>query len=446
LLGIFAERSFEPNRKLALSVAACPRSGAPPNYTNNKKKKSPPPSRRPPLASPFLSPRLRARPEKKKKNQKNRKKKPKQQPNKTTMPTVGIGLSGAGFLLFFLIGALSTLEEAGIVRPPGPNIPLENSTLFAGSSAGSILAVSSCLGISTTVILRESHRLADFCAAHNDCALSLDAELRRTLEKALAEIKRGDGANSVGPDGVARAVERCRGRAFVNLSVLFPAKTSERPEELIAPPDLRRLGRSRNLTSAARRSNANALSEIGLEHRPGAVHCELAALAVPEPLLAATQHVSPPGLRLYPEPWLVSDWRDGADAIDAVAASSHNILLSGLAPTTAFRGRQLVADGVYTVPLPVPPIPPRLPTDRLIKISAVPDGYSLAPGSPPISGADIWPGKRTEGELPAGMTVAQYLCHAAVVADFETREAMVELGRREAALYLEEVRQWERRR
>jgi predicted acylesterase/phospholipase RssA len=344
-----------------------------------------------------------------------------------------IGLSGAGFLIFFLIGALSTLEERGVMQV-GPNVPVEKLSRFAGTSAGAILTLSSCVGIGTDIILRESHKLADYCAAHNDCFLSLDAELRRTLDAALHELTRDGGAMS--PDGVARAVERCRGRAFVNLSVFSPAKTAARGDSQgIMLSDLFD-GRSRNITSDERRSNDNAVSEIGLAYRPGQVVCDLSAVA-PGPKLKITQGLFPPGLGLHPEPWLVSDRRSAADAVDAVAASAFNVLLSGLAPTTSFRGRQWIADGVYTDPLPVPPAGGAA-GDKVIKISAVPDGFSLAPGSPPITGADISPGRRVKAGLPHALTPSSWICHAAIVADYETRQAMYELGRQEAALFLDE--------
>lgn len=355
---------------------------------------------------------------------------------------VGIGLSGSGFLIFFLLGALSALEEGGAIKR-GPGVPEDQLTPFAGSSGGSILTVASCFGVGYDAVYREASRLADYCAAHNDCALALDAELRRTLEAALHGAAARDGHQQASE----AAVSRCRGRAFVNLSVFAAEHTAgdddddqedhKKDDSNLRPPRFskKRGGHSRNSTAARRRSNANALSEIGLELRPGALLCDAMAFK-PLPqlaLLVATQSLLPPGLGLHPSKWLVSDWRSPQDAIDAVAASSFNLFLSGLSPTTSFRGRPLVADGVYTDPLPVPPT-----AARSIRISSVPDGYALASGSPPIFGADISPGKRTGGQLIAGLTVEQWICHALIVADPPTRKAMYELGRREAELFLME--------
>lgn len=354
---------------------------------------------------------------------------------------VGIGLSGSGFLIFFLLGALSALEDGGAIKR-GPGVPEDQLTPFAGSSGGSILTVASCFGVDYDVVYRVASRLADYCAAHNDCALSLDAELRRTLESAL----HGSAARDGHKQASEAAVARCRGRASVNLSVFAAEHTAgddddqEDHDNPHPPPFSKKSGgHSRNTTNARRRSNANALSEIGLELRPGALLCDATAFK-PLPqlaLLVATQSLLPPGLGLPPSKWLVSDWRSPQDAIDAVAASSFNLFLSGLSLTTSFRGRPLVADGVYTDPLPVPPT-----AARSIRISSVPDGYALAPGSPPIFGADISPGKRTGGagaqQLIAGLTVEEYICHALVVADPPTRKAMYDLGRREAELFLME--------
>lgn len=353
---------------------------------------------------------------------------------------VGIGLSGAGFLIFFLLGCLSSLEEGGVIRR-GPGVPAEALTPLAGSSAGSILSIVSCLGVSYDVVYREATRLADYCEAHNDCALSLDVELKRTLRAALEGVSKDPRLG--GSDAVAAAVERCRGKAFVNLSVFAPEKTSDKAadeEDDNNKNNRKKKNNSGHSRNSTRRSNDNALSEIGLQYRPGAVLCAAMALSAKAQLalLGATQGLIPRGFGLHPEPWLVSDWRSADDAIDAVAASSFNLLLSGLSPTTSFRGRPLVADGIYTVPLPAPPLEVAA---RSIRIASVPEGYAMAPGSPPIRGADIWPGARTGDGLLAGLTVEEWLCHGLVVADRETRRAMYELGRREAQLYLQERRE-----
>jgi len=358
---------------------------------------------------------------------------------------LAVGLSGSGFLIVFLLGALVGLEEGGAIKRLG--VPSSELATFAGSSGGAILAVASGLGLPYDVVYRETSRLADYCAAHNDCALSLDAEVRRTLQAAL------HGA----PDQVAlaEAVARCRGRVFVNLSVFSPFKTTssdtnddeddgddgDNPFNAMRGRRFKSGGRSRNTTDPLRRSNANALSEIGLGLRPGALLCDAAASkpGARVALLAATQRALPPGLGLHPRPWLVSDWIDPMDIVDAVAASAFNSLLSGLAPTTSFRGSlPLIADGIYTTPLPVPP---EAKNATVVRISAVPEGFALAPGSAAIRHADIAPGKRTGPGLLAGLTVEEWLCHSVVVADPATRRAMYELGRREAELYLLEGRE-----
>jgi hypothetical protein len=356
-------------------------------------------------------------------------------PQKEKKMPVGIGLSGSGFLIFFLLGALAGLEEGGSIKR-GPNVPLDQLTPFAGASGGSILTIASCLGIPYNTVYRESSRLADYCAGHNDCSFSLDSELRRTLQSALSGVHDGGAVSS--------AVARCRNRAFVNLSLFAASKTAALDDTHPDNPfnSLRGVARrpkSRNETDPRRRSNNNALSEIGLELRPGASLCDAMGFQ-PLPrlaLLKTTQALFPPGLGLHPTPWLVSDWRSAQDVIDAVAASSYNVFLSGISPTTSFRGRPIIADGIYTVPLPVPPVEVAA---RSIRIASVPDGVALAPGSPPIVGADISPGKRTgNGDgLLAGLTVEEWICHALVVADSSTRRRMYELGRREAELFLRE--------
>jgi len=60
-------------------------------------------------------------------------------------------------------------RRGGGDREGGAAVPVGEQTMFAGSSGGAILSVVSCSGVPYSVVEREANRLADYCAAHNDC-------------------------------------------------------------------------------------------------------------------------------------------------------------------------------------------------------------------------------------------------------------------------------------
>jgi hypothetical protein len=80
------------------------------------------------------------------------------------LPRTGIGLSGSGFLLFYFVGALASLTEAGVVGP---------RTVYAGSSGGALTAVAAgCGGLAPPALLDELIATSEGCRHERGCFVS----------------------------------------------------------------------------------------------------------------------------------------------------------------------------------------------------------------------------------------------------------------------------------
>ncbi|GFR45503.1 hypothetical protein Agub_g6891, partial [Astrephomene gubernaculifera] len=127
---------------------------------------------------------------------------------------IGITFSGAGFLLPYFIGVTEVLQHLRVLRPG-------RSTPVAGSSAGSLVAVSIACGLSMTQMYDSFLDTVRDCRT-NGSYRRLDVVLRRWLDSTLP------------PD----AAERCSGVATVAITRLFPRPRAETISTFTSREDL----------------------------------------------------------------------------------------------------------------------------------------------------------------------------------------------------------------
>jgi len=298
---------------------------------------------------------------------------------------IALALSGSGFLGLFFTGAVAQLQELGLVT---------RATPVTGTSGGSLVAMTNCLGLSPDQAAFVANGIAAHCRAHRSCAGTLDAAVRAAVALAV-DTAAGPGATQEQKDALVR--DRCAGVATAVITRLVPT----------APP------------------------------APAAAAASTAA-AAPAP--------APPTFS-ETVAWHVSDFGGAADLAAAGAASSFVPWFSGDAAYTTFRDAPAM-DGGFKEMLPpcsqgaeaaaaaaaggsAPP-----PCVRLI---SVPPGSVLMPGLPALpADADIAPGKYGI-PLPGGMTSAQWGAYALSAPDEGVGALMLEHGRQQAMAWAREA-------
>jgi hypothetical protein len=276
--------------------------------------------------------------------------------------SLGVGLSGSGFLAFFFIGVLSALRDLHLID--------QGSTKFAGASGGAIIAMASSLGCPYETGVRGlADLLADSCErTGKSCFGTLDVAVRAALYKALEFVPGpyefpGDAGRN------ATVLDRVNGRTFVGVS--------------LAPPSRHEL--SAQVQRQLRRESARTGGANGTASAPPPPSEQSAAA-----LRAREQQAVEAAVRARAsKPWLISTFPTVEDGIAAARASSFIPGFSGPRPLTTFRGRA-VFDGMLTVPLPCPE-----GVRYCLRVSAVPKGEAVMGITVPIREADIAPGLST---------------------------------------------------
>jgi hypothetical protein len=348
---------------------------------------------------------------------------------------VGIGISGTGLLVFFLLGALDALTKAGVIKP--------GVTPLAGSSGGSVLALAQCTGVSNAVFLNESMRLTDFCESHFNCAARFGPALRTSIRNAVAALP---------PGGAERAFEACNGRLFTQLSIASHPVLWNQGRE-VGPAAARLFGGGPNDTAVyalpfvgpnAQLQRAVVAASDALAPKlgsaPNAVGRKLCGVLGGSPALRAAYA----SLNRSPRPnsvtpWVVSRYDGVEDGINAAMASSLNPIWSAPALTTSYRGVSGIVDGVYSDPLPCAPLPngTNNGASNCIRLSAVAAGYSIGFSDKPIVNPTIAPGMRVK--RPGMISPEESMCYNLVIPSRQARLDMFDLGVAEAEAFLDEV-------
>lgn len=344
---------------------------------------------------------------------------------------VGVGISGTGLLVFFLLGALDALTKAGVIKV--------GQTPLAGSSGGAVLALAQCSGVPNDFFYNETMLLTDHCAGKFNCLARFDPALRQTINNAVAALP---------PGGAAKAFDACNGRMFTQLSIashptlwnqgrelgpaaaqLFGDGTDNFTQSLpLIAPNAQLQEKVTRATDALAPKMGNALNAVGRQM--------CSALGASAALRAAYTSYNRAPKPNSATPWVVSEYSGFEDGIDAAMASSLNPMWSGPTLTTSYRGVKNLVDGVYTDPLPCPPKPPaKNGANHCIRLSAVPQGTAIGFSAAPIVNPTIAPGMRVR----MNMTDEQSLCYNFVIGTRAERTYMFELGKAEANAFVAEV-------
>jgi hypothetical protein len=109
--------------------------------------------------------------------------------------TIGFGLSGGGFVIFYLVGVVEALVKLGII------VPGESKT--AGASAGALTTVAMCSRLTPDQLKETVTAVARACTRQGHCAGSLGYEVRKALDANL-------------PPG---SYKSCSGTGYISMSV-----------------------------------------------------------------------------------------------------------------------------------------------------------------------------------------------------------------------------------
>jgi hypothetical protein len=350
---------------------------------------------------------------------------------------VGVGISGTGLLVFFLLGALKVLQDTGVIK--------NGKTPLAGSSGGAILAVAQCSGVPNQFFYEESMRFTDFCAGRFNCLARFDPALRKSVAAAIKQIP---------GEGVEKGYRDCNGRTFLQMSIASQPALWNQGSEL-GPATARLIGNGTDpLTQSIPFVAPNPrlqqkvieltdkLAKDGLGKSLGALPnaigkrmCHsLGASRVQQAVYGAINRGPRPNAVT---PWVVSEFESVEDGVDAAFASSLNPMWSGPTLTTSYRGVLNLVDGVYSDPLPCPPTPDkhRNGANNCIRLSAVPPSYAIGFSAAPIVNPTIAPGLR----VPMRMSPEEVMCYNFVIPDKAVREEMFDLGKAEALAFVDEV-------
>ncbi|GBF93867.1 hypothetical protein Rsub_06866 [Raphidocelis subcapitata] len=90
--------------------------------------------------------------------------------------TMGVGFSGAGFLIPFFLGVIDVLQRQGVLQPSMP---------MAGASSGALAIMTASDQISLQMMREEASRLSAYCLKHGNCYGTLQAEVRRAAQRLL---------------------------------------------------------------------------------------------------------------------------------------------------------------------------------------------------------------------------------------------------------------------
>ena len=88
--------------------------------------------------------------------------------------TIGFGLSGGGFVIFYLVGVVDALVKLGIIAP--------GETKTAGASAGALTTVAMCSRLTSEQLKETVRAVARACTRPGNCAGSLASEVQKALD------------------------------------------------------------------------------------------------------------------------------------------------------------------------------------------------------------------------------------------------------------------------
>jgi hypothetical protein len=347
---------------------------------------------------------------------------------------VGVGVSGTGLLVFFLLGALQVLEKTGVIK--------NGKTPIAGSSGGAVLALAQCAGVRHEFFYDESMKFTDFCAGRFNCLARFDEALRGSIRAAINTL----------PDNATQGYNNCNGRTFMQMSIASHPVLWDRGTELgpaaaaLFGDGTDALTQSLPLISPNKRLQRKVIKltdmlsdEVkglgGIPNEIGKKMCSsLGRSAVQQAAYGAINKGPRPN---SVTPWVVSEFTSVEDGIEAAMASSLNPMWSGPTLTTSYRGTLNLVDGVYSDPLPCPPTKDKNPkgANNCIRLSAVPAGYAIGFSPAPIVNPTIAPGLR----VPMRMSPEEVMCYNFVIPDKAVRKEMYELGKAEALAFVDEV-------
>lgn len=344
---------------------------------------------------------------------------------------VGVGISGTGLLVFFLLGALDALTKAGVIKI--------GKTPLAGSSGGAVLAIAQCTGIPNDFFYNESMRFTDYCAQRFNCVSRFDPALRESVSNALKALP---------PGGAEKAFQECNGRMFTQMSIASHPTLWNQGRDL-GPAVARLVGdgtdpltQSLPLVAPNEKLQQKVISVTdALAPKLGSAPNHLGQKMCGSLGMSASLRAAYASLNRGPRPnsarpWVVSEYSNVQDGIDAAMASSLNPMWSGPTLTTSYRGVKNLVDGVYTDPLPCPPKPPaKNGANNCIRLSAVPPGQAIGFSEAPIVNPTIAPGLR----VPNFLTAEEVQCANFVIPSREVRERMYALGQQEAEAFVDEV-------
>jgi predicted acylesterase/phospholipase RssA len=87
--------------------------------------------------------------------------------------SLGFGLSGGGFVVYYLVGVVDALIALGIIIP--------GQSKIAGASAGALASTAVCAGLNGQQLRQQAFSLADLCQVPGNCGGVLDAKVKQLL-------------------------------------------------------------------------------------------------------------------------------------------------------------------------------------------------------------------------------------------------------------------------
>ncbi|KAI8470837.1 MAG: hypothetical protein J3K34DRAFT_521020 [Monoraphidium minutum] len=119
--------------------------------------------------------------------------------------TLGVGFSGAGFLIPFFLGVIDVLQrQLGVLQPDMP---------MAGGSSGALVTMTVSGLVPLHAMKEEVYRLSDFCSKHGNCYGILQSEVAKAAERLLPP----------------NAAERATAAGNTHVAVTFPDPLGKGP-------------------------------------------------------------------------------------------------------------------------------------------------------------------------------------------------------------------------
>ena len=89
--------------------------------------------------------------------------------------TLGFGLSGGGFLVYYLVGVVDALLRLGIIVP--------GQSKIAGASAGALASTAVCSGLNGEQLKQRAFEFANMCQVPGNCGGVLDDTVKQLLDR-----------------------------------------------------------------------------------------------------------------------------------------------------------------------------------------------------------------------------------------------------------------------